>query len=218
MSGSNCCFLTCIQMSQEAGQVAWYSHFLKNFAVCCDPHSHSFSVVNEADVFLVFPCFIFISVFLPCWLFGLRHSSTGAYSLWVGARSWPGQMIASRTVHVIWVLPSTSATSVLAHTMSHSCLLLPQETLQDQHVGLVQAAMQSLFFSLKVLVFTRPCVHPLRAESLFSPVLWSSRDQVPLAFKVRCSEGSFSQCQSPRLGNLMCVAPDFHSCGRTSVI
>ena len=27
MSGSNCCFLTCIQMSQEAGKVAWYSHF-----------------------------------------------------------------------------------------------------------------------------------------------------------------------------------------------
>ena len=31
MSSSNCCFLTCIQISQEAGQVAWYSHLLKNF-------------------------------------------------------------------------------------------------------------------------------------------------------------------------------------------
>ena len=36
---SNCCFLTCIQISQEAGQVVWYSHLLKNFPVCCDPHS-----------------------------------------------------------------------------------------------------------------------------------------------------------------------------------
>ena len=26
MSSSNCCFLTCIQVSQEAGQVVWYSH------------------------------------------------------------------------------------------------------------------------------------------------------------------------------------------------
>ena len=26
MSSSNCCFLTCIQISQEAGQVVWYSH------------------------------------------------------------------------------------------------------------------------------------------------------------------------------------------------
>ena len=26
MSSSNCCFLTCIQFSQEAGQVVWYYH------------------------------------------------------------------------------------------------------------------------------------------------------------------------------------------------
>ena len=31
MSSSNCCFLTCIQISQEADQVVWYSHLLKNF-------------------------------------------------------------------------------------------------------------------------------------------------------------------------------------------
>ena len=31
-SGSNCCFLTCIHISQEAGQVVWYSHLLKNFS------------------------------------------------------------------------------------------------------------------------------------------------------------------------------------------
>ena len=31
MSGSNCCFLTCVQVSQEAGQVIWYSHLFKNF-------------------------------------------------------------------------------------------------------------------------------------------------------------------------------------------
>ena len=31
MSSSNCCFLTCIQTSQEVGQVVWYFHLLKNF-------------------------------------------------------------------------------------------------------------------------------------------------------------------------------------------
>ena len=36
---SNSCCLTCIQISQEAGQVVWYSHLLKNFPICCDPHS-----------------------------------------------------------------------------------------------------------------------------------------------------------------------------------
>ena len=39
MSGSNCCFLTCIQVSQKAGKVVWYSHFFKNFPVCCDPRN-----------------------------------------------------------------------------------------------------------------------------------------------------------------------------------
>ena len=32
ISSSKCCFLTCIQISQEAGQVVWYSHHFQNFA------------------------------------------------------------------------------------------------------------------------------------------------------------------------------------------
>ena len=39
MSNSNCCFLNCIQISQEAGQVVWYSHLFQNFPVYCDQHS-----------------------------------------------------------------------------------------------------------------------------------------------------------------------------------
>ena len=60
MSGSNYCFLTCIQISHEAGKVIWYFHLFKNFPVCCDPHK-DFSIVNEAevDVFLKFPCFFY---------------------------------------------------------------------------------------------------------------------------------------------------------------
>ena len=60
MSGSNCCLLTCIQVSQEAGKVVWYSHLLKNFPQCVVIHTvKGFSVVNEADVdvFLEFSCF-----------------------------------------------------------------------------------------------------------------------------------------------------------------
>ena len=50
MSRSNCCFLTCIQISQEAGKVVCYSHLFQNFPVCCDPHSQSLSVVDETEV------------------------------------------------------------------------------------------------------------------------------------------------------------------------
>ena len=51
-SSSNCCFLTCIQVSQEAGQVVWYSHLFQNVPVCCDPQSQaSASSVKEKWVF-----------------------------------------------------------------------------------------------------------------------------------------------------------------------
>ena len=54
MSGSNCCFLTCIQISQEAGQVVWYSHLLKNFWQFVVSHTvKDFSVVNEAKVYVL---------------------------------------------------------------------------------------------------------------------------------------------------------------------
>ena len=38
MSSSNCCFMTCIQISQETGQVVWYSHIFKNFLQVTKSH------------------------------------------------------------------------------------------------------------------------------------------------------------------------------------
>ena len=60
MSSSNCCFLTCIQVSQEAGQVVWYSHLLKNFPQFVVIYMvEGFGIVNKAeiDVFLELSCF-----------------------------------------------------------------------------------------------------------------------------------------------------------------
>ena len=60
MSGSSCCFLTCIQISQVAGKVVWYSHFFKAFPQFVVIHTvKGFSIVNEAevDVFLELSCF-----------------------------------------------------------------------------------------------------------------------------------------------------------------
>jgi len=60
MSSSNCRFLICIQVSQEAGKVVWYSHLLKNFPQFVVIHTvKGFSIVNEVevDVFLEFSCF-----------------------------------------------------------------------------------------------------------------------------------------------------------------
>ena len=60
MSGSNCCFLTCIQISQEVGKAVWYFHLFKNFPQFVVIHTvKGLSVLNEAevDVFLEFSCF-----------------------------------------------------------------------------------------------------------------------------------------------------------------
>ena len=55
MSSSICCFLTCIQISQEAGQVVWYSYLFQNFPQFIVIHTvKGFGLVNkvEVDVFL----------------------------------------------------------------------------------------------------------------------------------------------------------------------
>ena len=60
ISSPNCCFLTRIQVSQEAGQVVWYSHLLKNFPQLIVIHIvKGFGIVNKAeiDVFLELSCF-----------------------------------------------------------------------------------------------------------------------------------------------------------------
>ena len=60
MSSSNCCFLTCMQVSQEAGQVVCYAHLLQNFLQFIVMHTVKvFGIVNKAevDVFLELSCF-----------------------------------------------------------------------------------------------------------------------------------------------------------------
>ena len=60
MSSSNCCFLTCIQISQEAGQAVWYSHLFQNFPQFIVIHTvKGFGIVNKAeiDVLMELSCF-----------------------------------------------------------------------------------------------------------------------------------------------------------------
>ena len=60
MSSSNCYFLTCIQISQEVGQVVWCFHLLKNFPQFVMIHTvKEFDIVvkTEVDIFLELSCF-----------------------------------------------------------------------------------------------------------------------------------------------------------------
>ena len=61
-SSFNCCFLTCIQISQEAGQVVWYSHLFQNFPQFAVIHTvKGFGVISKAEVyvFLELSCFFY---------------------------------------------------------------------------------------------------------------------------------------------------------------
>ena len=78
MSSSNCCFLICIQMSQEAGQVVWYSHLLKNFPQFIVIHTvKGCGIVNkvEIDVFLELSHFLDDPVYV-----GNLNSGSSAFS------------------------------------------------------------------------------------------------------------------------------------------
>ena len=70
MCSSNACFLTCIQVFQEAGKMVWYSNLFKNFPQFVVIHTvKSFSIVYEAEVgvFLEFSCFFMIQQMLVIW-------------------------------------------------------------------------------------------------------------------------------------------------------
>ena len=61
MSSSNCCFLTYIQISQEAGQVVVYFHIFQNFPQFIVVHTvKGFVIVNKAEIdgFLELSCFL----------------------------------------------------------------------------------------------------------------------------------------------------------------
>ena len=70
MSSVNCWSLTCIQISQEAGQMVCYSHLLKNFPQFVVVHTvKGFGVVNkaEADIFWNSLAFSVIQWMLAIW-------------------------------------------------------------------------------------------------------------------------------------------------------
>ena len=73
MSSSNCCFLICMQISQNTGQVVWYPHLFKNFhSLLWSTQSKALAFVNKAEniydpIFIINMSFnsdIFMNIFL----------------------------------------------------------------------------------------------------------------------------------------------------------
>ena len=85
MSSPNWCFLTCIQISQEAGEAVWYSHLSKNFPQFVMIHTvKGFSVVNETevDVFLEFSCFFYDPTDVGSSISGSSAFSQSSLNIW----------------------------------------------------------------------------------------------------------------------------------------
>ena len=83
MSSSNCCFLTCIQISQEACQVVQYSHLFKNFPQFVVIHTvKGFGVVNKAEVFLELLCFFYGPTDVGNLISGSSAFSKSSLNIW----------------------------------------------------------------------------------------------------------------------------------------
>ena len=85
MSSSNSCFLTCIHISQEAGQVIWYSHLFKNFLQFAEIHRvKAFGMVNKAevDVFLELSSFFHDPVDVGNLISGSSAFSKTSLNIW----------------------------------------------------------------------------------------------------------------------------------------
>ena len=85
MSGSNCCFLISIQISQEAGQVVWYSHLFQKFLQFIVIYTvKGFGIVNkpEIDVFLELSYFVDDPADVDILLSGSSTFSKASLNIW----------------------------------------------------------------------------------------------------------------------------------------
>ena len=85
MSCSNCCFLTCIQIFQEAGQVVWYSNLFQNCPQFIVIHIvKGFGIVNKAeiDAFLELSCFLDDPVDVGSLISGSSAFSKTSLNIW----------------------------------------------------------------------------------------------------------------------------------------
>ena len=85
MSVSNCCFLTYIQISEEADQMVWYSHPLKDFPQFVVIHTvKGFGILNKAevDVSLELYCFFYDPTDVGNFISGSSAFSKSSLNIW----------------------------------------------------------------------------------------------------------------------------------------
>ena len=85
---SNCCFLTCIQISQEAGKVFLYSHLIKNFPQFVAIYTvKGFGAINKAESEVKVKSLSHVQFFMTPWTVAYQASPSMGFSrqeYWIG--------------------------------------------------------------------------------------------------------------------------------------
>ena len=124
MSSSNCCFLTSIQISQEAGKVLWYAHLMKNFPQFVVFHTvKGFGIVNKAeiDVFLELSCFSYDPADVGNLISGSSAFSKTSMNIWkftIHALLKPGLENFEHYFTRMWWVQLCSSLNILWHCLS----------------------------------------------------------------------------------------------------
>ena len=124
MSSSNCCFLICIQISQEADQVVWYSHLFQNCPQFIVIHTvKGFGIVSKAeiDVFLELACFFDDPADLGNLISGSSAFSKSSLNIWkftVHVLLKPALRILSITLLACEIAQLCGSLSILWHCLS----------------------------------------------------------------------------------------------------
>ena len=139
MSSSNCCFLTCIQVSQEAGQVVWYSHLFQNFPEFVVVHTvKGFDIVNKAE----------IDVFWNCLAFSMIKSMLATWSL-----------VSLPFLKLAWTSESSrfmycwSLGVVRGKNVSKTTLFLHTSTVQGYFWRIMQSCIRSEWWEFEQLMW-----------------------------------------------------------------
>ena len=141
MSSSNCCFLTSIQISQEAGKVVWYSHLFKNFTQFVVIHTvKGFGIVNkeDTDVFLELCCFFDD----PADVGNLISGSSAFYKTSLNIWKFMVHVLLKPGLEMVWQLPNITSRTLtflsLSVTFTH-----------DKHPLLLKISILSAIVNLQ---------------------------------------------------------------------
>ena len=147
MASSKCCFLTCIQSSQKATKVVWYSHLLKNFPQFILIYTVTgFGIVNETEVnvFLEFPWMLAIWSLVPLTLLNPVRTSGSSWFMYCWSLTWRNLSITllecemssiCGPLNILWHCPSL----VLEWKLNFSHLVSTAEF--SKFAGLFSAAL-----------------------------------------------------------------------------